>query len=135
MRAHQQLRSAGLSNDDVAEMCCFATKPSVKPPELLHSLRCLQLGPPQTPSREAGCFSDGAWQALFLLLSACSRLEVTLLWGASSAQADGWAAEMEDIRVSGEGSAAMLLCTPMAAPAEGVHVRLSRLPGCVLPAA
>ena len=97
----------------------------------LSVLRCLQLGPPHAASAGAACFTGGTWWVLSRMLEACAQLEVAHLWGATDEQAGAWAADLDGMR-SGRGpQAASLSCTRMAAPGTGLHVRLSRLPGCV----
>lgn len=96
----------------------------------LSVLRCLQLGPPHAADAGAACFTLGTWWALSLMLETCTQLEVAHLWGATDEQAGSWAADPDGVRSDGSPQAASLSCTRMAAPPTGLHVRLSRLPGC-----
>ena len=119
---------AGFSDADVTEICSFAIEEARSQ---LSILRCLQLGPPRAAGAGAACFTLGTWWALSRMLEACTQLEVAHLWGATDEQAGSWAADLGGVR-SGRGPrAASLSCTRMAAPPMGLHVRLSRLPGCV----
>lgn len=96
----------------------------------LSVLRFLQMGPPQAPGAGAACFTLGTWCALSQMLEACTQMEVAYLWGATDEQAGSWAADLDGMRLGPGPQAATLSCTRMAAPPTGVHVRLSRLPGC-----
>ncbi|KAK9845827.1 hypothetical protein WJX81_003631 [Elliptochloris bilobata] len=116
------LDHCGFSDDDTLEVCDFVGQEAHA---LLRSLRCLQLGPPCAACGAAVSFSDGTWQALSEALAACERLEVAYLWGASDEQAGAWSAEL---RADEAGQAATVICTPLAAPSVGLHVRLSTLP-------
>ena len=110
------------------EICSFALGEAGAQ---LSTLRCLQLGPPQAPGAGPACFTLGTWCALLQMLEACTRLEVAYLWGATDEQAGSWAADLDGMHSGPRPRAATLSCTRMAAPPTGVHVRLSRLPGCV----
>ena len=110
------------------EICSFA---SGEAGAQLSVLRCLHMGPPQAPGAGAACFTLGTWCALSQMLEACTQLEVANLWGATDEQAGSWAADLDGLRPGPNPQAATLSCTRMAAPPTGVHVRLSRLPGCV----